>query len=201
MSFNPFQSSYFGKWMGPMLRQLFSVHTSAQGEAQKNRNTVYNTEKEWALCALCSACLRSSAQVRVTGSTNTAANAASTHAPHTSLLIAWPSRSLHLQTGGKPLHALGHEAEKKKLGTEALTVESVRSRCHLLMGSLLHMWSMVALAMPRLPSLFSKSIGFTLCGIVEEPTCTSRCGGGTSRSHMTEDRYADDMASGNVASS
>ena len=24
--------------------------------------------------------------------------------------------------------------------------------------------------MPRLPSAFSKSIGFTLCGIVDEPT-------------------------------
>ena len=28
----------------------------------------------------------------------------------------------------------------------------------------------IALASPRFPPLFSKSIGFTLCGIVEEPT-------------------------------
>jgi hypothetical protein len=33
------------------------------------------------------------------------------------------------------------------------------------------------LAIPRLPSAFSKSIGFTLCGMVEEPTsvATARC--------------------------
>ena len=32
------------------------------------------------------------------------------------------------------------------------------------------MCAIVALAMPRLPSLFSKSMGFTLWGMVEEPT-------------------------------
>jgi len=58
-----------------------------------------------------------------------------------------------------------------RLSLSARTVESVRSLCHRLMGSLLHMWSMVAFARPRLPSLFSKSMGFTLCGIVDEPTC------------------------------
>jgi hypothetical protein len=50
------------------------------------------------------------------------------------------------------------------------TVESVRSLCHLLMGSLLLRCSNTALAMPRLPSEFSKSIGFTLWGMVELPT-------------------------------
>jgi len=43
------------------------------------------------------------------------------------------------------------------------TVESVRSRCHRLMGSLALRWSNMALAMPMLPSEFSKSMGLTLC--------------------------------------
>ena len=41
------------------------------------------------------------------------------------------------------------------------TVESVRSRCQRLMGSFEDRCSSSALAMPRLPSEFSKSIGFT----------------------------------------
>ncbi len=50
------------------------------------------------------------------------------------------------------------------------TVESVKSRCNLEIGSLAAKWAAMALAMPKLPSAFSKSIGFTLCGIAEEPT-------------------------------
>eukprot|EP00960_Hanusia_phi_P024203 713134-Hanusia_phi.AAC.1 len=37
------------------------------------------------------------------------------------------------------------------------------------MGSLLLRCSRMALAMPRLPSAFSKSMGLTLCGMAEEP--------------------------------
>ena len=50
------------------------------------------------------------------------------------------------------------------------TVESVRSRCQRDTGSLVAKCSSMAVARPRLPSAFSKSIGFTLCGIVDEPT-------------------------------
>src|SRR3546814_4577335 len=50
------------------------------------------------------------------------------------------------------------------------TVRSVRSRCQRLIGSLTAKWSNSALAMPKLPSAFSKSIGLTLCGMVELPT-------------------------------
>ncbi|MNC95585.1 hypothetical protein D3C83_127390 [compost metagenome] len=49
-------------------------------------------------------------------------------------------------------------------------VESERSRCQRDTGSFSARWRSSALAMPRLPSEFSKSIGFTLCGMVEEPT-------------------------------
>ena len=44
------------------------------------------------------------------------------------------------------------------------TVESVRSRCHLEMGSLAARCSKRAFATPRLPSEFSKSMGLT-CSI------------------------------------
>ena len=50
------------------------------------------------------------------------------------------------------------------------TVESVRSRCSLEIGSFIDRKVNTALAIPRLPSAFSKSIGLTLCGIAEEPT-------------------------------
>ena len=50
------------------------------------------------------------------------------------------------------------------------TVESVRSRCQRLIGSLAAKCSNSALAIPKLPSAFSKSIGLTLCGIVLLPT-------------------------------
>ena len=50
------------------------------------------------------------------------------------------------------------------------TVESVRSLCNLETGSLEERCSKMALAIPRFPSAFSKSIGFTLCGMAEEPT-------------------------------
>ena len=50
------------------------------------------------------------------------------------------------------------------------TVESVRSRCQRETGSLSAKCRSSALATPRLPSAFSKSIGLTLCGMVEEPT-------------------------------
>ena len=42
------------------------------------------------------------------------------------------------------------------------TVESVRSRCQREIGSFCARCAMMALAIPRLPSEFSKSIGFTL---------------------------------------
>ena len=50
------------------------------------------------------------------------------------------------------------------------TVESVRSRCRREIGNLLLRWSSTAFAIPRLPSEFSKSIGFTLWGMADEPT-------------------------------
>ena len=50
------------------------------------------------------------------------------------------------------------------------TVESERSRCQREIGSLSLRWLNSALAIPRLPSEFSKSIGLTLCGMVDEPT-------------------------------
>ena len=58
------------------------------------------------------------------------------------------------------------------IGTPILrnTVESVKSRCKREIGNLADKCSNMALAMPKLPSAFSKSIGFTLCGMAEEPT-------------------------------
>ena len=53
------------------------------------------------------------------------------------------------------------------------TVESVRSRCQRETGSFSARWRSSALARPRLPSEFSKSIGLTLCGIVDDPTSPS----------------------------
>ena len=50
------------------------------------------------------------------------------------------------------------------------TVLSVKSRCNLDIGSFADKCSKIALAIPKLPSLFSKSIGFTLCGIALLPT-------------------------------
>mmetsp|Transcript_6788 Transcript_6788/g.27718 ORF Transcript_6788/g.27718 Transcript_6788/m.27718 type:complete len:203 (-) Transcript_6788:856-1464(-) len=50
------------------------------------------------------------------------------------------------------------------------TVESVRSRCHRETGSLAERCSNTALAIPTFPSEFSKSMGLTLCGMVDEPT-------------------------------
>jgi hypothetical protein len=49
------------------------------------------------------------------------------------------------------------------------TVLSVRSRCQRLTGNFWLMCVSSALARPKLPSAFSKSIGLTLCGIVDEP--------------------------------
>ena len=49
------------------------------------------------------------------------------------------------------------------------TVLSVRSRCQRLMGSFSARCLSSALARPRLPSAFSKSMGLTLCGMVDEP--------------------------------
>ena len=49
------------------------------------------------------------------------------------------------------------------------TVLSVKSRCKREMGNLADKCSNKALAIPKLPSEFSKSIGFTLCGMAEEP--------------------------------
>ena len=50
------------------------------------------------------------------------------------------------------------------------TVESVRSRCQRDTGSLLAQVPQQRVGDAELPSEFSKSIGFTLCGMVEEPT-------------------------------
>jgi len=50
------------------------------------------------------------------------------------------------------------------------TVESVRSRCNLEMGSFEERCSKSAFAIPRFPSAFSKSMGLTLCGIADDPT-------------------------------
>ena len=49
------------------------------------------------------------------------------------------------------------------------TVLSDKSRCQRLMGSFSLKWRSMALDKPRLPSAFSKSIGLTLCGMVDEP--------------------------------
>ena len=54
------------------------------------------------------------------------------------------------------------------------TVESVRSRCQRDIGSFSARCRSSGIARgPRLPSEFSKSIGLTLCGIVDEPTSPS----------------------------
>ena len=50
------------------------------------------------------------------------------------------------------------------------TVLSVKSLCNLEMGNLADRCSNTALAIPKLPSLFSKSIGLTLCGMALLPT-------------------------------
>lgn len=50
------------------------------------------------------------------------------------------------------------------------TVLSVKSRCNREIGSLLEKKCNVALLSPKLPYAFSKSIGFTLCGIALLPT-------------------------------
>ena len=57
------------------------------------------------------------------------------------------------------------------IGTPILrkTVLSVKSRCNLDNGNFADKCSKIALAIPKFPSEFSKSIGFTLCGIAEEP--------------------------------
>ncbi|MNT11239.1 hypothetical protein D3C72_1461080 [compost metagenome] len=49
------------------------------------------------------------------------------------------------------------------------TVESVKSRCKREIGNLAAKCSNNALAIPKFPSEFSKSIGFTLCGIADDP--------------------------------
>ena len=58
------------------------------------------------------------------------------------------------------------------MGTPTLrsTVESVRSRCKRLTGNFCAKNASTALAMPMFPSEFSKSMGFTLCGMALEPT-------------------------------
>ena len=53
------------------------------------------------------------------------------------------------------------------------TVESVKSRCNREIGNLADKCSKRALAMPKLPSEFSKSMGFTLCGIADDPISPS----------------------------
>ena len=50
------------------------------------------------------------------------------------------------------------------------TVLSVKSLCKREIGSLLDKNEKIAFPIPKLPSAFSKSIGFTLCGIADEPT-------------------------------
>ena len=52
------------------------------------------------------------------------------------------------------------------------TVESVKSLCKRDTGNFVAKCSKIALAIPRLPSAFSKSIGFTLCGMADEPHLT-----------------------------
>ena len=51
-----------------------------------------------------------------------------------------------------------------------MTVESVRSRCQRDTGSFSEKCRSIAFASPALPSAFSKAMGFTLCGMVDEPT-------------------------------
>ena len=48
-------------------------------------------------------------------------------------------------------------------------VESDRSLCQRETASLRARWPSSAFATPRFPSEFSKSMGFTLCGMVELP--------------------------------
>ena len=54
--------------------------------------------------------------------------------------------------------------------TLRIAVESVRSRWRRDTGNLRARCPKMAFASPRLPSLFSKSIGLILWGIVDEPT-------------------------------
>ena len=58
------------------------------------------------------------------------------------------------------------------MGTPMLrsTVESVRSRCRRETGSFEARCPKTALAMPKFPSAFSKSMGLTLWGMALEPT-------------------------------
>ena len=49
-------------------------------------------------------------------------------------------------------------------------VESLKSLCNLDIGSFSAKKLNIEFANPTLPSEFSKSIGFILCGIVDEPT-------------------------------
>ena len=58
------------------------------------------------------------------------------------------------------------------MGTPTLrsTVESVKSRCKREIGNFIARCVKIAFAIPKLPSAFSKSIGFTLCGMAEDPT-------------------------------
>ena len=53
------------------------------------------------------------------------------------------------------------------------TVESVKSLCKRETGNFDDRCSNTAFARPIFPSEFSKSIGFTLCGIAEEPISPS----------------------------
>ena len=53
------------------------------------------------------------------------------------------------------------------------TVLSVKSLCNLEIGNFEEKKLSSALAIPKLPSAFSKSMGFTLCGMAEEPTSFS----------------------------
>ena len=47
-----------------------------------------------------------------------------------------------------------------------------------------------ALAMPKLPSAFSKSMGLTLCGMADEPMSAQSQHADTARSHSTQSQHA-----------
>jgi hypothetical protein len=72
----------------------------------------------------------------------------------------------------KPFKMLEYEIRECAKGTPMFlkTVLSVKSLCKRDTGSFTDKCSSNALAIPKFPSAFSKSIGFTLCGMAEDPT-------------------------------
>ncbi len=90
-------------------------------------------------------------------------------------ILSFRSASIFLSSGESfpnPLIIALHAIKTWAMGTPIFlkTVESVKSRCSLDTGNFSARKPKIALAIIKLPSAFSKSIGLTLWGIAEEPT-------------------------------